>query len=93
MSFPSGHTSTAFAAAGFLHRRYGWKWGLPAAAAAALVGASRVQSKDHYWHDVVVGAAIGETTAFLIAKPRDRGVVILPWSQAGGGGLKIAARF
>ena len=27
-SFPSGHTSTAFATAAFLQRRYGWKFGV-----------------------------------------------------------------
>ncbi|WP_300642747.1 hypothetical protein [uncultured Helicobacter sp.] len=25
--FPSGHTSSAFSAAGYMQRRYGWKWG------------------------------------------------------------------
>ena len=29
-SFPSMHTATSFAAAAFIQRRYGWKWGLPA---------------------------------------------------------------
>src|SRR3546814_3471276 len=29
-SFPSGHTSTSFAAAATLHNRYGWEAGLPA---------------------------------------------------------------
>ena len=29
-SFPSMHTSVSFAAASFIQRRYGWKWGLPA---------------------------------------------------------------
>ena len=27
-SFPSMHTSTSFAAAAFIQRRYGWKWGI-----------------------------------------------------------------
>ena len=34
-SFPSGHTSVSFAAAGYLQGRYGWRTGLPAVAAAA----------------------------------------------------------
>lgn len=58
-SFPSGHTSMAFAGAEFLRKEYGWQWGSPALLAAAFVGWSRVESKRHYTHDVIAGAAIG----------------------------------
>jgi membrane-associated phospholipid phosphatase len=58
-SFPSGHTSLSFCSAEFLRRRYGWKWGLPAYAAAVFVGYSRVEAKQHYTHDVLAGSAIG----------------------------------
>jgi membrane-associated phospholipid phosphatase len=92
-SFPSGHTSISFAAAGYLQQRYGWEWGLPATAAAALVGVSRVESKDHHWYDVVVGAAIGEGAAFLLTSPRDSQVRVFPWGDTHGGGLAVAARF
>jgi membrane-associated phospholipid phosphatase len=33
-SFPSGHTSVAFASAGYIQQRYGWQAGLPATAVA-----------------------------------------------------------
>jgi membrane-associated phospholipid phosphatase len=36
-SFPSGHTSISFAAASYLHQRYGWEVGVPATFAAGLV--------------------------------------------------------
>ncbi|MGB3400466.1 MAG: hypothetical protein WBA34_09920, partial [Candidatus Deferrimicrobiaceae bacterium] len=39
-SFPSGHTSLSFAAASYLHIRYGWRYGIPASLAAAFVGYS-----------------------------------------------------
>ena len=43
-SFPSGHTSSSFAAAATLHKRYGWEVGLPAHAVAAVVGVARVEA-------------------------------------------------
>jgi len=58
-SFPSGHTSAAFAGAAYWQMRYGWAIGAPMYAAASLVGYSRVNAKEHYWHDVIAGAVIG----------------------------------
>lgn len=57
-SFPSGTSAVAFVPAQFLWQRYGWEYGLPAYAAAAYVGYSRVESKEHHWWDVVASAAI-----------------------------------
>lgn len=58
-SFPSGHTAITFAGAEFIRKEYGWGWGAPAYAAASFVGWSRVATDDHWWHDVLAGAAIG----------------------------------
>jgi len=58
-SFPSDSAAVAFSAASFLQIRYGWGYGLPAYAVAGFVGWSRVESQRHYWHDVLVGAALG----------------------------------
>jgi membrane-associated phospholipid phosphatase len=68
-SFPSGHSSSSFASAEFMRRRYGWKWGAPAYAAAAFVAYSRVESRMHYTHDVVAGAALGVASSVIFAKP------------------------
>ena len=65
-SFPSGHTSASFAAAASLEQRYGWKVGAPAHLLAAFVGLARVEADKHYWHDVVVGAVIGEAAGLLL---------------------------
>ena len=46
-SFPSMHTSTSFAAAAFIQRRYGWKWGLPSYILSTYVGWTRVYGKKH----------------------------------------------
>ena len=77
-SFPSGHTSGAFSGASYLHYRYGWQWGLPAYAAAAVVGYSRVEADRHYWYDVVGGAAIANVFAFVFTDTFDENVVIIP---------------
>ncbi|MDR0449421.1 MAG: phosphatase PAP2 family protein [Rickettsiales bacterium] len=58
-SFPSGHTSSAFAGAAYWQRRYGWYVGAPMYAAASFVGYSRVATKMHNWTDVAAGAALG----------------------------------
>ncbi|WP_417887673.1 phosphatase PAP2 family protein [Zunongwangia sp.] len=58
-SFPSGHTSTVFHSAGFIHRRYGFKYSIPAYALAGFTAASRIDSKKHDILDVIAGAAIG----------------------------------
>jgi membrane-associated phospholipid phosphatase len=71
-SFPSGHTSISFVSAEFLRRRYGWKIALPVYAAAVFVGYSRVESKRHYVHDVVAGAAIGMGSSWLFTRHDDR---------------------
>lgn len=63
-SFPSGHTSSSFAAAGaiFLHNK---KWGRVAFAYAALMGLSRMYLYVHYPSDVAAGAVIGVLMALL----------------------------
>lgn len=64
-SFPSGHTSCSFYAAGFVSKRYGLQYGIPALAVATLVGALRVATNTHYTHDVVAGSILGLCTSYL----------------------------
>jgi membrane-associated phospholipid phosphatase len=58
-SFPSGHTSNAFAMATVAERHYGWKLGVPAYLLAGLMGASRVNEDKHWLSDVFAGATLG----------------------------------
>ena len=64
-SFPSGHTSTVFHSAGYIHRRYGFKYSIPAYALAGFTAASRIDSKKHDILDVLAGAAIGLGSNFI----------------------------
>ncbi len=68
-SFPSAHSSVSFASAEYLRKRYGWEYGLPAYGVAAFVAYSRVESKAHYLHDVLAGAAIGMASSYLFTTP------------------------
>jgi membrane-associated phospholipid phosphatase len=59
LSFPSGHTSNAFAMATVANSHFGPKVGIPSFLAASLIGASRVQSNKHNLSDVIAGATLG----------------------------------
>jgi membrane-associated phospholipid phosphatase len=66
-SFPSGHTSTAFAAATALTLEYPrWQVAVPAFLFASASGYSRMRLGVHYPSDVLVGAALGIGTGFLV---------------------------
>jgi len=67
-SFPSGHTTAAFAGAMFLQKRHGIKYGIPSLLLASFVGFSRVYAEKHYWEDVVVGASFGVLGNMLFTK-------------------------
>jgi undecaprenyl-diphosphatase len=67
-SFPSGHASSAFLAAGLLSERSAAKpvfYGI-----AVIVAASRVHVRIHHASDVVAGAALGAALAALIKRLR-----------------------
>ena len=68
-SFPSAHTSISFSSAEFIRKRYGWEVGAPAYAAATFVAYSRVESREHYTHDVLAGAVIGIVSSYLLTTP------------------------
>jgi membrane-associated phospholipid phosphatase len=59
LSFPSGHTSTAFSLAAVANHHYGWKIGVPAYVLASGIGLSRIEKDKHYLSDVLAGATLG----------------------------------
>lgn len=65
-SFPSGHTSSAFALATSLSIAYSkWYVIVPSYLWASSVGYSRIHLGVHYPSDVLVGALVGTGSAFL----------------------------
>ena len=72
-SFPSAHASATWTSATVLWRHLGWKVGVPAAAIATLVSASRVEQRQHFMSDVAFGAAIGIASARTVTVGHDAG--------------------
>ena len=64
-AFPSGHTSTTFQSASFIHRRYGFKYSIPAYTLAGFTAFSRIDAQKHDGWDILVGAVIGVGSSYL----------------------------
>jgi len=89
-SFPSGHTSSAFATATVLQRHYGWKVGLPAYAVAAYVGGSRMAENRHYLSDVLFGAALGIVAGHAVTVGHGaHQFALTPVAVPGGAGVRF----
>jgi membrane-associated phospholipid phosphatase len=85
-SFPSGHTSSMFATATVIQQHFGWKAGIPAFAAAAYVGASRIDANKHYLSDVAFGAALGIIAGRTVTLgTRNMKFALTPVGGPGGG--------
>ena len=68
-AFPSGHTSTTFQSASFIHRRYGFKYSIPAYAVAGFTAFSRIDAQKHDGWDILAGTAIGIGSTYLFTTP------------------------
>jgi membrane-associated phospholipid phosphatase len=65
-AFPSGHATSAFAAASVLERHFGYRGSWPALLGASYVAASRLVDHRHFLSDVVFGAALGEAVGWTV---------------------------
>ena len=90
ISFPSGHTTAAFFGAGFLDQRYGKWWGIPAYAAAAVTGYSRVDADAHHFDDVLMGASVGLMSSWLWTTPHEGAISLIPFQSSDGAGLSVS---
>lgn len=106
-SFPSGHTTTAFAAAEFLRMEYKevspW-YGIAGYAAATTTGVLRLYNNKHWVSDVVAGAGFGILSTKLaywiypsikrkFFKDKPMNTMVMPYYQSGGGGLALVYNF
>ncbi|MBT5633601.1 MAG: phosphatase PAP2 family protein [Nitrospina sp.] len=98
-SFPSGHTSTAFAIATVVAHEYEENpmmapisYGI-----ASLTGLSRINDDQHWASDIFLGAALGYFTSKTILKlhsnRKGRHFSIYPRADHLGGGLVLSSRF
>lgn len=67
-SFPSGHTSSSFAAGVVLYLMLPKKYGIPAMVLAFLIGISRLYVGVHYPTDVLGGMVMGTLIAVGVVK-------------------------
>jgi membrane-associated phospholipid phosphatase len=74
-SFPSGHTTAAFAFAAAMDRELRRshpkvaRWAGPSLyAAAALTGLARMHSDNHWASDIIMGAGIGTVSGLMVAR-------------------------
>jgi membrane-associated phospholipid phosphatase len=103
-SFPSGHTSVAFALAQFMHHEYGDKsvwYSVGAYSCATAVGMLRVVGNAHWISDVVAGAGFGMMSTELVYlthqykwdKEHLRNFDIFPWTNKKQIGLTMVYTF
>ena len=99
-AWPSGHTSSSFAAASVLDEFYGPRVGIPAYALAALVGYRMMDESDHWASDVVFGAALGWVVGHSVAGKHKKlevaGFEVLPFTASSDGpvmGVSLVKQF
>ena len=72
-SFPSGHTTQAFAVASVIAGEYDSRWvDVAAYGSAALVGYARVLHDAHYLSDVAAGALVGTLVGRTVVRANSR---------------------
>jgi membrane-associated phospholipid phosphatase len=93
-SFPSGHTTSAFAAATMLSEYYPtWQVMVPAYAAASAVGFSRIYANQHWGSDVVGGALIGYGVSHTLFKRHQKKIQSSWEFRISPDGLAIVRKF
>lgn len=95
-SFPSAHSGLSFGGATFLHKRYGWKWGVPAYLVSGYVAWGRIYAKRHDVWDVIAGTAIGIGSGLLFTTPfaKEHDLVVSPTvNYEGNCGIYMSMKF
>lgn len=92
--FASGHAASAFAAAGYLDRRYGFATAAPAYVLAVATAASRVDKGHHSTRQVLVGAGVGLVSARIFTRQLgERQRIGMGAAPGGGWSFAYSAEF
>lgn len=83
-AFPSGHTSTTFQAASFIHKRYGFKYSIPSYALAGFTAFSRLDAQKHDGWDILAGAVIGIGSTLIFTTEYQQEHMELTFNTKGG---------
>ena len=90
-SFPSGHASSAFAAAAVLQGHFGWKAAVPSYLVATYVAAARVETRHHFASDVLFGAGIGIAAGRAVTFERaNRRITVAPTVTLNSAGFAVS---
>lgn len=97
-SFPSGHTTQAFAVASVIAAHYDQWWVQGTAyGLAGLVGYSRIEQNAHFTSDVVAGAIIGTVVGRAIVhrhnRPKPGALALAPYFDGRAEGLVLHKDF
>jgi len=108
LSFPSGHTATAFASAQFMFREYkdtNFLLGISGYSLAVFTGIYRMLNNKHWLGDVVAGAGVGilstelsywlypRINTLLSGKNKNGQTMIMPYYQKGNAGIGFVKNF
>jgi len=108
LSFPSGHTATAFSSAQFMFREYkdtNFWLSISGYSFAVFTGVYRTLNDKHWVNDVVAGAGFGilstelaywlypKINGLLSSKPKDVTTMIMPFYQNKGFGIGFVKNF
>ncbi|WP_312172148.1 phosphatase PAP2 family protein [Chryseobacterium sp.] len=108
LSFPSGHTATAFASAQFMFREYkdtNFLLGISGYSLAVFTGIYRILNNKHWLGDVVAGAGVGilstelsywlypKINHLLSGKNKNGQTMIMPYYQKGNTGIGFVKNF
>ena len=91
VSFPSGHSTEAFAMAALISGVYKEKKWVPwvCYSIAAMTAMSRVYDNQHWTSDVIMGSALGYSIGTLVAHRNNWGVQLEPYTTGTTSGLNV----
>jgi membrane-associated phospholipid phosphatase len=80
-AFPSGHTSTTFQGASFIHKRYGFKYSIPAYMLAGFTAFSRINAQKHDGWDILAGSVVGIGSTLLFTTDYQQEHMVLTFNN------------